>query len=498
MPGLDIPSSTNFYSSANEVQRIADAGLKAPVTKYDAIETAQKATQGPGQFTRRDKDHDNWPDGNPAADKTDPGEYSAESSWESYGKTAEEDSDFTLHIPDWGYQDFIAERASFVKGFDSSTGDQGWFYFKIFFRFDTQYGLLGNLLDEDFGNGPINSANIGEGDNAYKYLLMNTGHYSMAHMENRARTLKQFGRTLSFINCYAPWFFETISGLDKASSISMENPLADKYIELGFKEDAVDMRVSSLMDLYKYACYDYMNMKEVVPQNLRQFEMVIVLFHTPLRWYHTGMQTMRRGSFPYKSLNASNMNDRMSYKMYTFKGCEFVLDSLGSVYPGEVSNENPFNLGKSRVQISYKRCYQHTLNEWSRFMIGDDGIYWEDSDRTSSRLMAIADAGSNPYYYNPGADIFKPLVDASEAKINYAMRQVLPEMQFGNLYLDYNDPYGNYAKAKLDMMKNGSLPGEKDALIRRSMNDQGLFRNAQNTVGNVIEKTRKITQGNFF
>ena len=406
-----------------------------------------------------------------------------------------QDSSLLFKVPDWGYQDFLTERASFVKGFESPTGEIGWFYFKVFFRFDTDTGLLGSCLDEtiDIDNPPKKF----NGDSAIGYLLRNVNHYSKAHFKDRAKSLRQFARTLSFINSKAPWFFESVGGLSNASVVDFSNPMANRVIELGFKEDAVDMRVTSLIDLYKYACYDYINLKEVVPQNLRFFDMTIVLFHSPLRWYHTGMQTMKRGTFQYKSLNAENPDDRMTYKMYTFHGCEFVHESLANMYPSDMSNENAFNLAKARVQISYKRVYQHTFNEWSRFFIGDDGVYWEDSKNNSSRLLAIVDAAKNPYYYNPGADVFKALVDASESRINWALRQAMPRDMFGNLYLDYTDPYGDYAKMKLKDLHDGTDNGEATNHIVSSLNDEGIFRNTTSALRDAENAIHGFVQGNF-
>ena len=407
------------------------------------------------------------------------------------------EDDVLLRIPDWGYSDFLYERTSWVKGFDSPTGEPGWFYFKVFFNFDTQHGLFGGLLEEENDNGERGSM-PDDSDSAWNYLNMNTGHYTRSHMLDRQTALEYFGESLSFINSKAPWFFDSISGLDRAAAIVMQEPMKDRYIELGLKEDAVDMRLTALFDLYKYACYDNINLKEVVPQNLRQFEMVVVLFHTPLRWYHTAMKTMRRGAFPYKNLSDANMDNRMTYKMFSFKGCEFDPESLGVVYPGEMSNDQAFSLGKGKVKITYKRVYQHTFSEWARFMIGDDGVYWDDKEGQSQRLLAVIDARKNPYYYNPGAEIFKPLVDASESRINWAIRQVKPEILFGNLYLDYTDPHGDYAKMKLNDLKNGTQPGEAASHIRSRLNDEGLFRNIQDFTQEAGNSIRKFTSGNFF
>ena len=365
------------------------------------------------------------------------------------------DAELLFKVPDWGYQDFIRERTSWQKGYDSATGEPGWFYFKVFFRFDTNTGLLGGLLGEENDRGEV-----GEGpaqyDCAVRYLEMNAPHYTKMDMMGRANSLRKFGAILSFINGHAPWFFDSIGGLDKATSPELTQPFKDRHIEIGFKEDAVDMRITNLIDLYKYSVFDYIGMKEVVPQNLRQFDMTVVLFHTPLRWYHTGMQTMRRGTFQYKSLSDTDMENRMSYKMYTFKGCEFVPESLGNVYPSEVNNQQPFHLGASKIQISYKRVYQHTFNEWGQFMIGDDGVYYDSPNGNAKRLAAIKDAKENPYYFNPGVEIFKPLVDATEARITWAMKQINPSAVFGNLYLDMTNVDSGYYNDKLRRLKQGA------------------------------------------
>ena len=77
-------------------------------------------------------------------------------------------------IPRWGYKDFINERVSWQKSLDSLTGEPGWFYFKIFFKFDTNYGLfpgiLGPALQTTYGsqNSAINYLNMIDTTNSYR------------------------------------------------------------------------------------------------------------------------------------------------------------------------------------------------------------------------------------------------------------------------------------------------------------------------------------------
>ena len=59
------------------------------------------------------------------------------------------DMDYKFNVPNWGINDFLNERSMFQKGISTLAGEPGHFYFKIFFNFDTSFGLLGSLLHVD-------------------------------------------------------------------------------------------------------------------------------------------------------------------------------------------------------------------------------------------------------------------------------------------------------------------------------------------------------------
>ena len=127
----------------------------------------------------------------------------------------------------------------------------------------------------------------------------------------------------------------------------------------------------------------------------------------------------------------------MSYLMFTFTNCEFDIDSINSVIPGEISNETAFNLGKSSFKIKYKRVYKHTSNEWSKMFFGDGSKFEFASNKyksQSDRIGAMKTAVDNLGYYNRTADIYKPMVDAVEKEANDIMRTIDPTMALGNLY----------------------------------------------------------------
>ena len=359
---------------------------------------------------------------------------------------------FTL--PRWGIKDYIRERSIWQKGVESLTGEPGWFYFKIFFKFDTQYGLFGGILP---GTQSTNSA--------IEYLANCISSYEMDQIKQRQYALGKFVNILSYINENAPWFFNSISGLRNANSVKLNEPLSKNEIEIGFKEDAIDMRLNTLFDLYKYACFDNINFKEIIPENLRKFDMTILIFHMPLRYYQTGFQSMKNGTYEYKSFDGNNdftgYGNMMSFEMFTFVNCEFDIESLNSMIPSDVSNEQAFNLGKSNIKINYQKVYRHTFNEWSKLFFGDniefiseDTGYSEKFNGQKSRINALKTA-VNSNYYNKLADIYKPLVDAVEKESNDIMRAIDPKIAFGNLY--WGNVYSNQQKLADNKYVNESI-----------------------------------------
>lgn len=112
---------------------------------------------------------------------------------------------------------------------------------------------------------------------AYNYLMRNDDEY-------RARLLKRFIELLSNISTKSPWYFKAVSGLDKAIDHSEEYKsgkfVGDERRQIAFTmmDDAVDDRIGTLLDLYRSICYSWKTKREVVPANLRKFDMGIFIF----------------------------------------------------------------------------------------------------------------------------------------------------------------------------------------------------------------------------
>ena len=306
---------------------------------------------------------------------------------------------FTFKLPDWSYADFINERAIWQKGLSSIFDEPGWFYFKIFFDFDTDHGLFGGLLNSKYLTHAVNSA--------AKYLYTTRKLHRYIKPQDRINSLYKFASILSYINSNAPWYFKSIKGLNKAAYPIINDFSKENSIELEVTQDAIDMRLSTLMSLYNYACFDSLTDREIIPANLRKFNMSVIIFQTPLRYLHTSYTSNKKTEFlgidvgglvdevgsifgkkkkksskvNYKTMkpdhgHTSNFGNTMSMKVYSFCGCEFDSESFSNIIPGSISNETPFQMGNSSIKITYTSCTEHTMNEFYAMMFGADGFYF--------------------------------------------------------------------------------------------------------------------------
>ena len=351
--------------------------------------------------------------------------------------------------PNYSVDNYIFDRNNWLKQLDPFVG-KGFFYFKIFFNFDTNYGLLGNFnIPEDINNGntAIQYLNFCSGLNIYKTEALN----------NRKTSLKKFINLLHDISEKTPWFFKEVSGLSniKASCVDSED-FKENTITITCSEESTDTRLGTLFDLYKYACYDTIRNKEIIPSNLRKFEMKIMFFHIPLHGYHLNKYGINKDTLKYEKLPSTygnknsrisdeeiskKMNNVISFKMFTFQNCEFDVNSLNE-FNDTISNENIFDLGKNQIKIKYDRVFENRYNEFNRILISQDVFY--DFNYTDNDDNTINDERLNA------------IANIIETKLsNYKSEHNVYEN--GNLYSNSTSVLGNYYLNKVKYLKNGTI-----------------------------------------
>ena len=451
-----------------------------------------------------------------------------------------------FQTPDWSYADFINERAIFQKSLQNPLGEQGWFYFKIFFNFDTQYGLFGGLLNN---RNPLMATN-----SAYKYLHTCESLGTYYKTNDRQVALMKFAKILSYISTYAPWFFKGIKNLNQANIPQIDDFTKEKSIEIECSTDAIDMRLNTLMDLYKFACYDEIDQKEIVPDNLRKFDMTVMVFQSPIKYFHTAFTSQYGHKYDYKGTsvdNNSGFSDTMSFKMFTFVNCEIDRESLGNMIPGTMSNEKPFTMGGGSIKILYDRVYTHTMNEFMHIMFGNDGLYYDGSASTEKiqgvdagmyrlqtalqkqRIKDIANSydaynGNSPSHKNDSTS-YKAIVDASEALCINNMRALgfnaLGNFSDNNKDLQFdlskdNVTANDYYNLKIKMLKNdttilndalNNVSAGASNMIKELVSSYNTMKASMNatwtegdknlttdSMGHIISNTQKETAGNLY
>jgi len=224
---------------------------------------------------------------------------------------------------------------------------------------DNLNGILTELTDtQEKGENPIGARFNPLHNSAYNFLIRND------ELE-RADKLKFFIKTLSNISTYCPWYFQEITGLDAA----MERPIkhdegykieAPKQITIKCMPDSQDDRIGTLLDLYRDIAYSYVWRREVLPANLRKFDMSIYIFSAPVGKLHSKAvmdNTVSGSSIP------------TSYKCIQLHDCEIDYNCSKGGYSG-LNNAEGFQQ-VYEIVLNVGDIYEMRYNPYIDRMIGD-------------------------------------------------------------------------------------------------------------------------------
>lgn len=332
------------------------------------------------------------------------------------------------------FQDRIKFRqAGTAGGTDFNNYDfPGSMYFRILFHFYNVPGTndsgtsLGSgllhptwqLLDDQSSEGGATPnywvEQQGHGSRAYEYLpwRYNTAYsYLITNDEQeRAQYLKHFITLLSNINSESPWYFKSVKGIEEAVNRKQFTETFE------FKErgrliiecmpDSFDQRISTLLDLYRAAAYSWSNKREIIPANLRKFDMSVIVFQAPIQGMHIpsdagdNMPSLigQISTLAFESdANYATLDPKQngpmqaSYKIYEFHNCEFDYNSTTAA--GEsITNEESFN-PTYNIGIFYDDMYESRYNQFEKFEPVEVSI----SNRSAASNNSLSQQHINEY-----------------------------------------------------------------------------------------------------
>lgn len=405
----------------------------------------------------------------------------------------------STEIPQLSYAQLLKSMMDFKKS-GKKSGEEfnyldtpGHKYFKILFYFgDTAF----NSSNEGYkSNGLLHpSWYVGENKDNIELDEINTRYnfnsawsFLKFNDENeRADKLKKFINLLSNINSYSPWYFTSISGLDSAmertgpDSGKMDFGEELKKITITCLPDAFDNRITTLLELYRDITWSWSQKRQILPSNLKKFDMAIYIFESPVRfWHDVGTE--------YTTFDGSNTHYNPSYKLLEFHDCEFSYNSIKSGW-GELNNQTGFNPTYS-IEISYNDCYEVSYNEHIMRTIGDviktdtyQAVIRDNINVSNNSVESIAQEDNNEQLNE-----VDERVEGVYNFQNYSLDKIFPDADkvysWGNLEMrDNYTKHSNYEK--VDYNGNPISP--------RKLNENVVYeedvQNGSGFLGNVIEQ----------
>lgn len=144
------------------------------------------------------------------------------------------------------------------------------FGFTVLFSFDGD-------MDSPLFNENVDSV---VGESAIEYLeAIDEGDKAAENDEigGRAKALKRFKENLRTISKYYPYYFKSINGLGNIHALNPDVGYeADRILTFETIE-SIDTRIGELIEDYQFACYDQYYRRQIMPGNLKEFKMWILV-----------------------------------------------------------------------------------------------------------------------------------------------------------------------------------------------------------------------------
>lgn len=230
--------------------------------------------------------------------------------------------------------------------------------FAIDFNFDGV--MLANDADSLLESSPLFNDSKDDITNSAQKFLTARGYAPQA---NGLKTFKEILRYLTF---QAPWYFQSISGLDNLWKNATEQKSGYKAFNTKVTVntmEAVDLRMTEIADLYRNAIYDKYYMRERIPDNLRWFSMDIYLAeYRNLRYrlpgatqsaaQFLGVNTAALGNIVGGGNQLSNVMKDYGYIKFKCRQCEFDFSNSLPNYTG-VGETSKMATSKFDIKIGY-------------------------------------------------------------------------------------------------------------------------------------------------
>ena len=344
-----------------------------------------------------------------------------------------------------------------------------------------------------------------------------------------SKHLENFQKLLMKINKEMPWFWQELSGLETTQTYAkMEDPYwgKDNKIEITCLEENVELMGSTLMRLYRDACFDYQRWVEVIPESLRRFS--VDIFVTEVRIFQQKQADRETNLFgnsgvhdaglkdmikPAEPLAPSMSSDAKPLIHVQLGHCLFDMES-GKEMLADLT-KNP-EMKKSKIAFSYSTVKNPTIIYGANLMIDQEELITPNKgaiaaydpstkiadileEKAESKMQKLKDKAMGPANQmknsldgvfggvlrnNPMGNVNNSLLKGAAANIVNSVAENLT----GQLFLD--NVYGiNNAGTIQDAINAGSINGLINAAGQAT---NGIVKSLAKTKGGTSISPNKV------
>ena len=239
---------------------------------------------------------------------------------------------------------------------------------------DDSYSACGLFRRPGFDD----SLSLQYSDSAYDYLVRIGSPTRQAYH-------RSFTNLLWRLQSESPWYFQTITGLGDIYKIdpAINFRGKDKILTIECLE-SVDMRMTFLADLYRNFAFDMQNMREILPVNLRSFNLKVNVLE--FRKFNTTFGKIS----DYKRFNENadefkSTFEPISVQTFFLRDCEFDFFSESPSYLDTVSVKD-FNEASSKFKIKVGRIEKIATYPFFDYILAE---YIRDSQFNKQKITQL-------------------------------------------------------------------------------------------------------------
>ena len=300
-------------------------------------------------------------------------------------------------------------------------------------------------------NPPGDNANIYEPDTTNTQATLPGGQSAVGYLNavgqtTRASYLKAFVQGMIEVQKSRPYYFQTIEGITEAynKTMDMTDPFLgsknDEGITIGLLE-AIDLKMTALFNLYKLACYDVKYRRNIIPANLRFFDVSVDIIE--IRKFNS-VRRATTASNPNSPDNDSTrfVNSNTSVLTFKFEDCTFDAAASSQVF-ANVANDGSGAFATSSMKWSYGKVEMESQFSGYNSALKDTGLMQPSGINGKINLQNnIWDKITDKAEENKLNSLKDNVIKGSRANAERTINSFTQGLQFGNVFGLRNDLIG--------------------------------------------------------